>query len=57
MKQLEFCGQFIDLSIEEMVCIEGGASWVVKAAYWFGRVIGEIAEIQEWSGDNGQWMA
>lgn len=57
MKQLEICGQFMDLSIEEMVCIEGGTSWVVKVAYLVGRAIGEIAEIQEWSGDTGQWMA
>lgn len=57
MKQLEIGGQFMDLSMEEMVCIEGGTSWVVKVAYLIGRAIGEIAEIQEWSGDTGQWMA
>jgi len=57
MKQLEISGQCIDLSMEEMISLDGGASWVVKAAYWIGRMFGEIAEIQEWSGDTGQWMA
>lgn len=57
MKQLEISGQFIDLTMEEMVSIEGGRNIVVDAAYWFGRIIGEIAKIQSYSGDNGQWMA
>lgn len=57
MKQLEISGQFVDLSSEEMLCLEGGESWVIKAAYYLGRVIGEISEIQLYSGDNGQWMA
>lgn len=56
MKKLEINGQFIDLTMEEMVSLEGG-SWVVDAFYLVGRAIGEIAKIQKYSGDNGQWMA
>ena len=56
MKQLEINGQFVDLTMEEMVSLEGG-NWIVTVAYCLGRVIGEIAKIQSYSGDNGQWMA
>lgn len=57
MKQLEMNGLFVDLESEEMLCLEGGASWVVTGAYIFGRIIGEISKIQLYSGDTGQWMA
>jgi len=57
MKQLEINGHFVDLTMEEMVNFEGGRNLVVDAAYLFGRIIGEIAKIQSYSGDNGQWMA
>lgn len=57
MNKLEINGQFIDLTMEEMINFEGGRNLVVDAAYLFGRIFGEIAKIQLYSGDNGQWMA
>lgn len=56
MKKLEFNGQFVDLTMEEMVSTEGGGL-VEVASYVFGWVIGQIAKTQKYSGDNGQWMA
>lgn len=57
MRKLELNGQFVDLSSEEMLCLEGGESWVVTIFYFAGRAIGELSKIQKYSGDNGQWMA
>jgi hypothetical protein len=57
MNQFELNGHFVDLTSEDLLCLEGGASWVVTASYVFGRIFGEIAKIQLYSGDNGQWMA
>jgi hypothetical protein len=57
MKQLEISGQLVDLTMDEMVCLDGGGSLVEAAAYVFGWVIGQIAKTQKYSGDNGQWMA
>lgn len=47
----------MDLSTEELVELNGGSNVGVTIAKAFGFVIGAIAKIQEYSGDNGQWMA
>jgi len=57
MKQLEINCHFVDLTNDELVSLDGGASWVVEAAYWIGRAFGEVAKIQVKNGDNGQWLA
>lgn len=57
MNKLELSGHFVDLSMEELVSLDGGASWVVEAAYWVGRTIGQMAKVQAQMGDTGQWLA
>lgn len=57
MKQFENTGLYTDLNNEEMTNINGGASWVIEAAYWIGRGFGALAKIQERNGDTGQWMS
>lgn len=57
MNKLELSGHFVDLSMEELVSLDGGASWVVELSYWAGRVIGQVAKVQAQMGDSGQWLA
>jgi len=57
MKQNLNSGQYIDLTNQEMVELNGGSAVGVAVAKALGFVFGAIAKIQEYSGDNGQWMA
>jgi hypothetical protein len=57
MKKVLDGGLFIDLTAQEMAELNGGSTAGVLIAKAFGFVIGAIAKIQEYSGDNGQWMA
>lgn len=50
-------GLLTDLTTQEMEALNGGSvvgELLFKAA---GFVIGAISKIQQYSGDNGQWMA
>lgn len=57
MEQNLNSGLFIDLTNQEMVELNGGSKVIELAAKVFGYIIGSIARIQVYSGDNGQWMA
>lgn len=57
MKQNLNSGLFIDLTNQEMVELNGGSTVGALAAKVFGYIFGSLTKIQEYSGDNGQWMA
>lgn len=57
MKQNLNSSLFVDLTNQEMVELNGGSKVMEVAAKVFGFIFGSIARIQEYSGDNGQWMA
>ena len=57
MKQNLNSGLFVDLTNQELVELNGGSTVGALAAKVFGYIIGSLTKIQEFSGDNGQWMA
>jgi len=57
MKQNLNSGLFLDLSNQEMVELNGGGAVGEAIAKALGYIFGSVARIQEYSGDNGQWMA
>jgi hypothetical protein len=57
MKQQLIGGLYTDLTNQEMVELNGGSTTGELVAKALGFVFGAIAKIQQYSGDNGQWLA
>lgn len=57
MKNEQYNGLYTDLTDQEMVALNGGGNVIELVAKGLGFIIGSIARIQVYSGDNGQWMA
>jgi hypothetical protein len=58
MKKIENNTNFVELSSDEMINLNGGSKVVEKIIYILGWGFGVLARIQERAGgDNGQWLA
>lgn len=57
MKKEFHIGLFADLTDQEMVELNGGSNVGELIAKALGYVFGSLVKIQEYSGDNGQWLA